>query len=113
LVGETLADRIANEGGLPFDDVVDVLTQVLSGLIAAHEKGIVHRDIKPENVFLTQRIGCEPLAKLLDFGVSKIIVPGVDSDEMHLTRTGMVMGTPFYMSPEQARGDRDLDARVD
>jgi serine/threonine-protein kinase len=116
LVGETLADRIASEGGLPFEDVIDVLTQVLSGLVAAHEKGIVHRDIKPENVFLTRRVGCPPLAKLLDFGVSKMITPmfGNEKDEdLDLTRTGMVMGTPFYMSPEQARGDRNLDARVD
>ena len=75
LVGETLADRIAAEGGLPFDDVIDILTQVLSGLVAAHEKGIVHRDIKPENVFLTRRVGCPPLCKLLDFGVSKMIAP--------------------------------------
>jgi serine/threonine-protein kinase len=60
LVGETLAGRIASEGGLPFDDVIDILTQVLSGLIVAHEKRIVHPDIKPENVFLTKRIGCRP-----------------------------------------------------
>jgi serine/threonine protein kinase len=116
LVGETLADRIASEGGLPFDDVIDVLTQVLSGLVAAHEKGIVHRDIKPENIFLTRRVGCPPVAKLLDFGVSKMISPvlsGEREDDLDLTRTGMVMGTPFYMSPEQARGDRNLDARVD
>ncbi len=116
LVGETLADRIASEGGLPFDDVIDILTQVLSGLVAAHEKGIVHRDIKPENVFLTKRVGCPPLAKLLDFGVSKMISPvlsGEREEDLDLTRTGMVMGTPFYMSPEQARGDRNLDARVD
>jgi serine/threonine protein kinase len=115
LVGETLADRIASEGGLPFDDVIDVLTQVLSGLVAAHEKGIVHRDIKPENIFLTKRVGCPPLAKLLDFGVSKMIAPvmGEKEEDLDLTRTGMVMGTPFYMSPEQARGDRNLDARVD
>ncbi len=116
LVGETLADRIASEGGLPFDDVIDVLTQVLSGLVAAHEKGIVHRDIKPENIFLTKRVGCPPVAKLLDFGVSKMISPlfsGEREEDLDLTRTGMVMGTPFYMSPEQARGDRNLDARVD
>jgi serine/threonine-protein kinase len=113
-MGETLADRIASEGGLPFDDVIDVLTQVLSGLVAAHEKRIVHRDIKPENVFLTKRVGCPPVAKLLDFGVSKMIGPLVSGDEdLDLTRTGMVMGTPYYMSPEQARGDRNLDARVD
>jgi len=115
LVGETLADRISAEGGLPFDDVIDILVQVLSGLVAAHEKGIVHRDIKPENVFLTKRVGCPPLCKLLDFGVSKMIIPllGAKEDDLDLTRTGMVMGTPYYMSPEQARGDRNLDARVD
>jgi serine/threonine protein kinase len=117
LVGKTLADRIKEEGGLPIDDVLDVLTQVLSGLVAAHEKNIVHRDIKPENVFLTDRVGCPPVAKLLDFGVSKMIGPVIPpiegEDEMDLTRTGMVMGTPYYMSPEQARGDRNLDARVD
>ncbi len=117
LVGKTLADRIKAEGGLPFDEVIDILVQVLSGLVAAHEKSIVHRDIKPENVFLTERVGCPPVAKLLDFGVSKMIGPvnqAVEGeDEMDLTRTGMVMGTPYYMSPEQARGDRNLDARVD
>jgi serine/threonine-protein kinase len=115
LVGETLADRIACEGGLPFEDVVEILVQVLSGLIAAHEKGVVHRDIKPENVFLTRRVGCPPLCKLLDFGVSKVIGPvvGDRDDDLDLTRTGMVMGTPYYMSPEQARGDRNLDERVD
>jgi len=115
LVGETLADRIAAEGGLPFEDVIDTLVQVLSGLVAAHEKGIVHRDIKPENVFLTRRVGCPPLVKLLDFGVSKVIGPliGGKDEDLDLTRTGMVMGTPYYMSPEQARGDRNLDARVD
>jgi serine/threonine protein kinase len=115
LVGETLADRIAAEGGLPFEDVIDTLVQVLSGLVAAHEKGIVHRDIKPENVFLTRRVGCPPLVKLLDFGVSKVIGPliGGKDEDLDLTRTGMVMGTPYYMSPEQARGDRNLDSRVD
>lgn len=126
LVGETLADRIASEGGLPFEDVIDILVQVLSGLVAAHEQRIVHRDIKPENVFLTTRVGCPPLVKLLDFGVSKMTRPLVESSlggvsippsppsgDLNLTRTGMVMGTPYYMAPEQARGERDLDARVD
>ncbi len=125
LVGETLADRIAEHGGLPFEDVIDILVQVLSGLVAAHEQRIVHRDIKPENVFLTTRVGCPPLVKLLDFGVSKMtrqaadplgaisIPPKPPSGDLNLTRTGMVMGTPYYMAPEQARGERDLDARVD
>jgi serine/threonine protein kinase len=116
LVGETLSDRIASEGGLAFDDVIDVLTQVLSGLVAAHERGVIHRDIKPENIFLTRRVGCSPVAKILDFGVSKMIHPvlsGEREEDLDLTRAGMVMGTPYYMSPEQARGDRNLDARVD
>jgi serine/threonine protein kinase len=114
LAGETLADRVASERGLPFEDVVDILTQVLSALVAAHEQRILHRDIKPENVFLTARVGCPPLAKLLDFGVSKVMVDAADSRaELNLTRTGMVMGTPYYMAPEQARGERDVDGRVD
>ena len=116
LVGETLADRVAAEGGLPFEDVIDILVQVLSGLVAAHEQRIVHRDIKPENIFLTMRVGCPPLVKVLDFGVSKMTVDpaaGSRQDDLRLTRTGMVMGTPFYMAPEQARGERDIDARVD
>ncbi len=115
LLGETLADRVASEGGLPFEDVIDILIQVLSGLVAAHEQQIVHRDIKPENIFLTQRVGCPPLVKLLDFGVSKMTgrAGAFRAEDLALTRTGMVMGTPFYMAPEQARGERDLDARVD
>lgn len=114
LVGQTLAERIAKEGGLPFEDVIDIVSQVLSGLVAAHDKGIVHRDIKPENIFLARRIGCPPIVKLLDFGVSKMMPEfQVGEDALDLTRTGMVMGTPYYMSPEQARGERNLDGRVD
>ncbi len=116
LVGETLADRVSSEAGMPFEDVIDILVQVLSGLVAAPVQRIVHRDIKPENVFLTTRVGCPPLAKILDFGVSKMTGSasgGVRPEDLDLTRTGMVMGTPYYMAPEQARGERDLDARVD
>ena len=114
LIGQTLADRINKEGGLPFDDLVEVIVQVLSGLIAAHDKGIVHRDIKPENIFLARRVGCPPIVKILDFGVSKMMPQFANGEEqLDLTRTGMVMGTPYYMSPEQARGERNLDGRVD
>jgi serine/threonine protein kinase len=116
LVGETWADCIAREGGLPFVDVIDVMRQVLSGLYAAHENGIIHRDIKPENVFLTKRVGCPPVAKLLDFGVSKMMThhpQSKDDGDLEMTRTGIVLGTPYYLAPEQARGDRNLDARVD
>jgi serine/threonine-protein kinase len=114
LVGETLAARIARDSGMAVLDVIDILAQVLSGLAAAHDLGIIHRDIKPENVFLTDRPGMPPVAKLLDFGVSKVIFRVVGEDEEgDLTRTGMVMGTPYYMSAEQARGERNLDGRVD
>jgi serine/threonine-protein kinase len=90
------------------------MIQVLSGLIAAHDKAIIHRDIKPENVFLARRVGCPPIVKILDFGVSKMTAGfGGGDEQLDLTRTGMVMGTPYYMSPEQARGERNLDGRVD
>jgi serine/threonine-protein kinase len=118
LVGEELADRIAREGALPFDDAVEILSQMLAGLGAAHAKGIVHRDMKPENVFLAGRTDAsarDVVVKLLDFGVAKVLAAPEEEDEerLDLTRTGMVMGTPAYMSPEQARGDRTFDARVD
>jgi serine/threonine-protein kinase len=115
LVGHTMSRRMAIEGRLPLFELVDVLLQVLSALTAAHERGVVHRDIKPDNVFLAKRTGCSALAKVLDFGVSKIMRPNTPGAEreVDLTRRGMVMGTPHYMSPEQARGDRDLDPRVD
>lgn len=115
LSGETLADRLMRNGGLPVDEVLDIMIQVLSGLHAAHKKGIVHRDMKPENVFLSERVGCPPVAKILDFGVSKFLGHrlGGKDDDLDLTKTGMVMGTPYYMAPEQIRGERNLDARVD
>ena len=112
LHGQNLADRVKKAGGLPFMEVVEVLCQVLAGLMAAHEKGIMHRDIKPENIFLARRTNADPVAKILDFGVSKGMAGGPE-EPLDLTRTGMVMGTPYYMSPEQARGERNLDARVD
>jgi serine/threonine-protein kinase len=115
LQGKTLADRLMAEGPLPIDDVLDAVTQVLSGLTAAHEHGILHRDIKPENVFLVERAGQPTVAKLLDFGVSKVVSARItsDTDVTELTKTGFVMGTPYYVSPEQANGSRDLDERVD
>ena len=115
LVGSTLAQHI-RQSPLPFEAAIDIMIQVLSGLVVAHEKGIVHRDLKPDNIFLTERVGCSPVAKVLDFGVSKVVssAPMEPRDaDLDLTRTGMVMGTPYYMSPEQASGARDLDGRVD
>jgi serine/threonine-protein kinase len=107
LEGQTLAERIRHEGALPEAEALDVAEQVLSALEAAHARGVIHRDLKPENVVLVSRPGGD-LAKLLDFGASKV------RGETHsLTLTGMVVGTPYYLSPEQASGDRDLDQRID
>jgi serine/threonine protein kinase len=111
LHGETLAQRLAREGRLSPGDMVDILLQVLSALAAAHQRGVVHRDLKPDNIFLSQREGMRPVPKLLDFGISQ-----ADDIEDSLTdRTGSLLGsgTPFYMAPEQARGDRQFDGRVD
>lgn len=111
LRGETLAQRLERCGAVPTDELVDIMLQVLSALVTAHERGIVHRDLKPENIFLSERAGMLPVAKLLDFGISK--ASGTNGTAMDLTRTGMVMGTPYYMAPEQARGDVELDHRLD
>ena len=85
-----------------------------SALGAAHAKGIVHRDVKPENVYLVKR-GDADFVKVVDFGISKAVKPAGDEggEGYRLTHTGLLLGTPLYMSPEQARGDEDLDHRVD
>jgi eukaryotic-like serine/threonine-protein kinase len=112
LYGEPLSLRIAKREPLPFAFCIAVAMDMLSGLEASHRKQVIHRDIKPENVFLCDRP--RRAAKLVDFGVSKFLsAEDEDDDSLSLTRTGMVMGTPYYMSAEQARGMRDLDQRVD
>jgi serine/threonine-protein kinase len=111
LHGETLAQRLLREARLPVDDLVDVVVQVLSALAAAHQRGIVHRDLKPDNIFLSQREGMRPVPKLLDFGISKS--EDMEETMAELSSQTVAAGTPFYMAPEQARGDRRLDHRVD
>ncbi len=106
LEGETLADRLAREACLSIPASLEVVLQACDALQAAHDAGIVHRDIKPENIFLVPREGRPPLVKLLDFGISKF--QKRTDDNLSLTRTGTVLGTPYYMSPEQARGDRAI-----
>lgn len=86
---------------------VRIAAQVADALGAAHERGVIHRDLKPENIMVMRR-GTNEVVKVLDFGVSKM-----RSEGAHLTRTGMIVGTPYYMSPEQARGDADVDNRTD
>jgi len=108
--GESLGDRIKSRKRLSPQEAAPMIFQLLQGLAAAHQAGIVHRDLKPDNVYLlTSRGGQKDFVKVLDFGVSKFSV--LDSD-MSMTKTGAVMGTPFYMSPEQARGGK-IDHRSD
>jgi serine/threonine-protein kinase len=109
LRGGDLSGELARRRALPPGEVVDYLLQACEALAEAHALGIVHRDIKPSNLFLTRRPDGSPLVKVLDFGISKapIGAPGV------LTRTDTVMGTPGYMSPEQMKASKDVDARSD
>ena len=113
LEGESLAECLARDTRLPEQRILKIIYQTASALAAAHAKGIVHRDIKPENLFLLRRKD-QDFVKVVDFGISKSLRASSEEDEQpRLTQTGMVLGTPLYMSPEQARGDDELDARVD
>ncbi|MGD8863406.1 MAG: serine/threonine-protein kinase [Myxococcales bacterium] len=115
LGGESLADRL--ERGRPSpDEAVALLMPAMRGVAAAHHHGVIHRDLKPDNIFLCRGPDGEPREpKVLDFGISKIKSTRDDSgtDELQLTRHGVVMGTPHYMSPEHARGATEVDHRGD
>jgi serine/threonine-protein kinase len=114
LEGESLAECIARESKLPEQRILRIASQTASALAAAHAKGIVHRDVKPENLFLLKRKE-QDFVKVVDFGISKSLRASEEQEPEapRLTQTGMVLGTPLYMSPEQARGDENLDHRVD
>ncbi len=109
LVGEPLDVLIANKGMLGKHDVLSVLQGVTAALDSAHQAGIAHRDLKPENVFVRRGPDGKLVAKLLDFGIAKLLG---DTEVSYKTQTGAPMGTPYYMSPEQCRG-RDVDRRTD
>jgi serine/threonine protein kinase len=114
LGGEDLAKVLAREKRLVTDAAVDVAVQVARGLVKAHEAGVVHRDLKPANIFLCTSDDGRPLVKILDFGISKVIEASRANYAagLKLTRDGMAVGTPQYMSPEQAQG-QVVDARTD
>jgi serine/threonine-protein kinase len=118
LDGEALSQLVMREAPLPVERSLRIARQVASALGAAHAKGIYHRDVKPENVYLVRR-GEADFVKVVDFGISKAVKQGGQGDNAEggdtyrLTHTGLLLGTPLYMSPEQARGDEDLDHRVD
>jgi hypothetical protein len=108
LHGETLADVLKRQRRMPATQAVAWLLPIAEGLTLAHDKGIVHRDVKPENIFLSHEDMQRIRPKLLDFGIARF----VETDHK-LTQDGALLGTPHYMSPEQARGDAELDARSD
>lgn len=111
LEGQSLADLLEASGGrLKPLLAIDIIAQTLAALAAAHEKGIIHRDLKPQNIYLCPSAHGGPRVKVLDFGISKI---WGDGKPLHLTQTGHVVGTPYYMSPEHARGAKDINAQTD
>ncbi|MDF2695384.1 MAG: serine/threonine protein kinase [Labilithrix sp.] len=112
LEGKDLGDVIDQGPVLSVPDAVDYVMQACEAIAEAHAAGIVHRDLKPKNLFLTQAVHGRPLVKVLDFGISKIEPPS-GSQEMQLTRTTEIIGSPSYMSPEQLRSSRNVDARTD
>jgi serine/threonine-protein kinase len=109
LVGESLRARL-RRGPLHLSEAASVLDEVAFALAATHAKGIVHRDLKPDNVFLVERQGRWPEVKLLDFGLAKLIA--ADNAPVR-THTGIMLGTPDYMAPEQIRRRGTVDARID
>ncbi|AUX23169.1 protein kinase [Sorangium cellulosum] len=112
LEGETLGAKIQRSGRLGPEITVPIMAQVLEALGAAHAAGIIHRDLKPDNIFIVpSKAGLSNFVKVLDFGVSKF--SQLAGSEMSMTRTGAVVGTPYYMSPEQARGSSPVDQRTD
>jgi serine/threonine protein kinase len=121
--GETLAERVKRQGArhpLPLDESIAIARQIVDGLDAAHERGIVHRDLKPANIKITD----QGVVKVLDFGLAKAMDPSTSGSEVlpaltmtptmtaDGTRAGAILGTPAYMSPEQARG-KAVDKRAD
>ena len=110
LEGESLAGLLKRAGPLNLGTACAVMEPVLQALQAAHRKGIIHRDLKPDNIFLAYQQGEPPVVKIIDFGISKFAQGEFDKWR---TKTGSVMGTPAYMSPEQARGSAGLDHRTD
>jgi len=110
LEGRELGDALAQDGPFVIGRAVRILRQACDALAAAHDKGIVHRDLKPDNLFLAKRTRDPEFVKVLDFGISKLTESG---KVQKLTGTGMTLGTPHYMSPEQAQGLPSVDHRTD
>jgi serine/threonine-protein kinase len=112
LEGSDLAHLVESSGPLPVDDAIEFVVQACEAIAAAHAMGIVHRDLKPANLFLARTGDGRPCIKVLDFGISKLS-GAAHGPGAGLTSTTTIMGTPCFMSPEQLRSTRDVDARAD
>jgi len=111
LTGRTLREELRQRNSLPAHETIAVMRDVSAAVEAAHRRQLVHRDLKPENIFLVEA-GSGTRAKVLDFGIAKILAEDPTLDARHITRTGEVVGTLAYMSPEQLRGE-DLTVDCD
>ena len=106
--GESLRTRLSRENRLTVKEAVDIACEVANALAYAHKEGVVHRDIKPENILLE-----EGIAIVADFGIARAFTAAATSMDEKLTSAGLALGTPLYMSPEQAAGHLELDGRAD
>src|SRR6185436_11481781 len=111
LEGVDLAALLSEQGAFDVETAVDFMLQTCEALTEAHTAQIVHRDLKPENLFVARLMDGTPSIKVLDFGISKQV--GVRGPSRNLTNPSAALGSPYYMSPEQMRSARDVDARAD
>jgi len=112
LQGQAMAERLKAVTRMPAPQALNIAGQVADALGASHDHGIIHRDLKPENIYLVARGSSKDFVKVLDFGLAKLTGRG-EEKVSHKTRTGSVMGTPFYMAPEQCEGKASIDHRAD
>jgi serine/threonine-protein kinase len=112
LSGQDLDQVLEQRGRLPLEEAVEYLLQAMEAVADAHAAGIVHRDLKPSNLFVTKRADGSPHIKVLDFGISKAF-DATGAQQVNLTATSMTLGSPLYMSPEQVRSSKMVDARTD
>lgn len=113
LVGQDLGELLKKRGVLPIHEACAYVLQACNALVEAHDLGIIHRDLKPTNLFLTHRKDGSACIKVLDFGISKVLTTEEQNGEVEITGTREMMGSPLYMSPEQAKSARDVDERTD
>jgi serine/threonine-protein kinase len=113
LDGNNLEEELQRRGTLPLPEAVGYMLEAVEALAEAHASGIVHRDLKPANLFIARRADRSRLLKVLDFGISKSMVDSHGPGDMSLTKTGVIIGSPLYMSPEQMRSTKDADTLSD